>query len=205
MPLVQALRRPLAVRNDGYMSRPRKNPTPTVMIDPRVYEMAKTIEAMMEKRGLSQNQLSQLSGVDQSQISRFFQGAKSMSIDAMLNVLQVLQSALAIEEDPLKDVPIIGTLTNGKLNLYAGSVTMPGVFLVETGVGPFAVGDRVLVGPGDFTPGKWVIVEHPGGELRPHRCETREGLRLLTTAESVVYNPEIHKVVGVCKSRTVAL
>ena len=201
----QSLRGAGGVRIDSCMARPRNTPTPIVSIDHRAHEVAKTLERRMHSLGLSQQQLADLSGVDQSQISRFFNGTKGVGIENLLNLLQALKSALAIDDDPLKDVPLIGTLTNGKLNLYAGVATMPGVFLVETGMGPFQVGDRVLVEAGPFTPGKWVLVSHPDQELRVHRCETRDGLRLLTTAESIVYNPEIHTVVGVCKSRTEAL
>lgn len=190
-------------RNAAHMARPRKAPEASPVIDLRTFELAKSIDRIMQERGTSQTSLAEQAGVDQSQLSKFFRGQKGLSIEQILNVLQVLGSALAIDEDPIAGMQLVGMISaHGYVRVFTGEVAMPGVFEVDEAWGPFKRGDRVLFEPGGYAEGRYILVRHPDGSQRVHQCVTRNGQRLLVTTESIMFDASAHKVVGVAQSRT---
>ena len=62
-------------------------------------------------------------------------------------------------------------------------------------------GDVRTVDAGGWTEGKWVLVRHPDGQHRMHQCERRNGLELLVGAESVIFDPAVHVVIGIAVDR----
>lgn len=98
------------------------------------------------------------------------------------------------EDGDVRSIQMAGTIdAHGQVRLLGGVPKMPAVFLVD--------GDRVLIEPGGWTEGKWVLVKHPDGARRMHRCEERHGLRFLVGAEAVLYDESVHLIEGVATDR----
>lgn len=177
------------------------NPTGSTRLDPRVHDLARSIERIMEERGLNKNQLSIRSGVDPAHLGKYYRGEVGLSVDQTLNVLQALGAAWAIRADEPTNprlVPLVGSVSHGgKVTFLGGGYSMPAAFQVDASIGPFAPGDRVIVEPGSWEHDKWVLVRHVGGDVRLHRCELRGDLRLLVMAESIVFEESQHVIAGV--------
>lgn len=90
---------------------------------------------------------------------------------------------------------------HGLVHLLVGVANMPALFKIEADRGPFKAGDRVLVEPGTWTAGKWVLVKHADGTHRLHMCELRKGLELLVGHEAVIYDEAAHEILGVAVDR----
>lgn len=174
-------------------------------MDPRMREIVAQVTALMEEAGLSGLQLSARAGVDQSHLSKWLRGEAGFSTEGLLNVLGALNAGLGVQHGDVGDVrtlPLAGNIDSfGLVTLFGGAPTMPAIFTIDGDRGPFKRGDRVLLEPGEWTPGKWAMVRHADGAHRLHRCEERNGLRLLAGTELIVYDETTHEIVGLVEAR----
>lgn len=176
-------------------SSPRQN-------DPRLQDLGRTIETLRIARGVSKRQLAKRSGVDQSHLGKFIKGTAGLSVEQMLNVLQVLEAGMAIERGEADDRPLVGTIgAKGRVAFFNGAVTMPGAFRIDVDAGPFKAGDTVVYEPGEWADGRYAIVEHEPGDWRVHHCELRSGLQFLVTTEATLYDPDVHTILGLAVER----
>lgn len=174
-------------------------------LDPRQKAIAEQVFKAMTGAGVSGAQLAARAGVDQSHLSKWFRAEAGLSVEQMLNVLTALGLGWGIgpnEPGDIRTVNVAGTVdAHGIVKLLGGVPTMPAVFVIDGDRGPFKKGDRVLLEDGGWTAGAWVMVAHPDGLHRLHRCEDRNGLRLLVSAEAVIYDEKAHVIVGVATDR----
>lgn len=205
---VPTLQRKVAVPHAQSMAterRKRGTRTPRPKHDTRVAELVDQVKRLMERNGVSGLQLSHLSGIDQSHISKWLRGEAGFSIENVLNVLTALNAGWSIslgEEGDVRKVPSAGTVRAfGVVVPFGGIPTMPALFDVSDSLGPFRPGDRILIEPGVFTPDRWALVSHPDGVHRLVRCEERGGLQLLVGAETVLFDEGRHRILGLVESR----
>lgn len=88
--------------------------------------LARRLESITVERGLSQNQLSRLSGVSQSQISRIFSLQRSVSMDQLSDIARVLEVSpsrviMDVEEQMERDVKVVD-LSELRSRLEAGQI-----------------------------------------------------------------------------------
>jgi transcriptional regulator with XRE-family HTH domain len=169
-------------------------------LDPRVHEFARSVERLAKKRGVNKNQLAIRTGIDPAHLGKWYKGTAGFSAPVIMDILQALGAAWAIESDDPdnpRHLPLVGVMAGGMVRFLGKDFSMPAVFQVDGAMGPFSPGDRVVIEKGEWDTGRWVVVRHPGGDVRVHLCEMRGGLRLLVGTEAFVFDEAAHEIVGV--------
>lgn len=188
------------------MARKRKAVQPTN--DPRILELARTAQRLMELRGLVPAQLAALSKVDSSHLGKWLVGTAGLAADKVLDVFQALGAQLVVhladeaEGDP-RAVPVIGTMNgHGNVTLFGRRPTVPSTIIVESDLAPFKKGDKGLIEPGAWSQGRWALVQAASdGRCRLLKCELHKGDKAFLGTEIVIYEEAKHRIFGIASAR----
>lgn len=182
-PIVRDMAKPPKSSKAPIASTPDQ--TPDAEIDPHLREIAKRVDELREKRGMSRNKLAAESGIHNTHMGQFLLGRQGISLEVLSRAAKAVGAILLTEADEARPTRIGSVAPDGRLMTDIDTIVLPGFVEVPEGWAGFGAGEQVYVRADNaFELGKWVIVERRVDSTRHFvKCVDIDGVRHLLTPQ----------------------